>query len=491
MPTESNYSDLLQIIPSNENQSVSEASIPYHFLRERHIQAMWLEQKYFRQLTTSDGSPITVLSPGIWNGEAGPDFLKAHLRIGDREVRGDVELHLSEEDWYHHHHHQDEKYNNVILHVGFWKPRNQKTLLTSNGAIIPCTHLEHLLTIPESRILKLIDLDLYPYKHFVGSGICANALFRSMPEQKAIQFFRKAADWRLTQKRKFLKAKIDDIDLHFPGGIAMTLGYKQNAEAFLQLFLYLKKQQFSEENTILATAMGICGFFSEKYRLKWINSQQYQALAAIYEAMSEKDALPLITLSLDKIRPANHPIRRIAVLAKLLSDATLSTLLPKLYALWNKHWQQAAKDGWKPFQQNLLDMLPSYRDPYWERHYSFEDTPQPPTIILISNDLKKEILINVFLPILHQEIKERNNPHEIKMFQDFYSSLPASKTKKATYLVHRFFGDTQKGRLLRQADTQQGAYQLHRDFCIHYEASCLGCPFVERFHSAFACTNSL
>ena len=155
---------------------IAETQNAYHVFTERHLQAMWLEQKYFRSLATSQGIPIQVLSPGIWNSESGPDFLKAHLRIGSEEFRGDVELHLSDDSWYHHQHHLDKRYNQVILHVGFWKSGKGNPILTSEGKTVLCTHLKDLLTIPEARIVKLIDLDLYPYKHFVGSDIPVRSL---------------------------------------------------------------------------------------------------------------------------------------------------------------------------------------------------------------------------------------------------------------------------------------------------------------------------
>src|ERR1700761_5455772 len=79
-------------LPMFREEGIAENVVPYPFLRERHLQAMWLEQKYFKNLTTTEGEAIIVLSPGIWNSEGGPDFLKAHLKIGHREIRGDVEL---------------------------------------------------------------------------------------------------------------------------------------------------------------------------------------------------------------------------------------------------------------------------------------------------------------------------------------------------------------------------------------------------------------
>ena len=94
--------------------------------------------------------------------------------------------------------------------------------------------------------------------------------------------------------------------------------------------------------------------------------------------------------------------------------------------------------------------------------------------------LKREILVNTILPLLHEGVQERQDPEELSAFDRLYRSLPAAQTGKGRYLVHRFFGDTPKGAILKKAEMEQGAYQIHRDFCLHYEASCEGCPFVQR-----------
>ena len=84
------YTRLLTPFPG----SVAENEESYQFLTERHLQALWYDQKFFEFLKTDDNQPIQVLSPGIWNTEAGPDFLKAHLKIGGVELKGDIEIHL-------------------------------------------------------------------------------------------------------------------------------------------------------------------------------------------------------------------------------------------------------------------------------------------------------------------------------------------------------------------------------------------------------------
>lgn len=478
------YASLVSNIPN----AIAETSYQYQYLTERHIQAMWFEQKYFRSLVTSTGEPIHVISPGIWNGESGPDFLKAHLKIGSVEYRGDVEIHLMDEGWHQHHHDLDDRYNQVILHVSLWQPKQPKPIVTKTGHQIIQTHLEQFLTIPHTRILQLIDLDLYPYKKFIGSGRCARTLFRTLSEEKAVDLFKGAAELRLTKKRSYLQAHAETPALQHGAGMAMVLGYKNNAEAFRQLFLWLYGLNLAHEDEYLAIALRTCGFFTDVYQKKWRNSDHYNYLLELSNRLALSIPIFSIKLELNKIRPLNHPIRRFVVMAKLLTDPSFLTLHERLNQCWETEWEECrSKQDWKHLVDMLHNLLPRYEDMYWNRHFSFEAEGREDFLTLLGEDLKNEILVNTCLPLMHGPILDRGNFREIEAFGRLYAAIPASKTSKTRYLIHRFFGDTPKGSVLNKAQREQGAYQLHRDFCMHYEASCEGCPFVERYNASPLC----
>lgn len=461
---------------------VSESKQCYtSLMTERHVQVMWLEQKYFKDLKTCDGKSVEVISPGIWNVEAGPDFKKAHLAIDDKEYFGDIEIHLSDEGWVQHNHDQDRRYNNVILHLSFWKAKRHREVMTSEGTIIPRAYFEDFLTVSEKRIISLIDLDLYPYKKFCGAGKCANTLFRKLPTKEIEGIFRSAAEWRLKKKREHLQFRINDPRLHFEAGLAMALGYKQNSEAFLELFLLMSKHRSLDQNDLTSLALGYCGFFLEHYQKMWGESRFYQELSERYEALVNTDR-PKVKLVLSNIRPLNHPVRRIAYLVHMIKDRTLPQLYQRMEAHWEASWPlMKTKKDINMLYQELIAMLPSYEDAFWNYHYTFETTIQKKYFPLVGNSLKGEALTNTFFPFLHESISSRGIPQELDAFLKLFAVQKAQNTGKAKYLKHRFFGDTDKGKIITNADTLQGAYQLHHDFCIHYEASCEGCPFVERY----------
>ena len=85
---------------------------------ERHVQAIWYDGALRpASLHTTQGVPIEVLDPGEWNREAGPDFRHATIKVADRLMNGDVEIHLRPSDWRTHGHAQNPAYANVIAHV--------------------------------------------------------------------------------------------------------------------------------------------------------------------------------------------------------------------------------------------------------------------------------------------------------------------------------------------------------------------------------------
>lgn len=474
------YTRLLTPFPG----TVADPNRPYQCLTERHLQAAWYDQKYLKNLTTCDASPIEVLSPGIWNSEAGPDFLKAHLRISGVEVRGSVEIHLRDQGWEQHQHHLNPKFDDVILHVSLWKPKEQQALVTHGGKEIPRLYLEDHLTVPSANLPSLIDVDLYPYRVHSGSGKCGQKLFSRLDEEEIGHFLQSAADWRLYQKKRALSLRLDEPELLLPSGVAMALGYKRNSEAFLQLFLRLYKMRALPEDVLLSLALGACGFFDAKWQERWGASAKYSQLLQTFDA-HRAEVPGRYLLELGQVRPLNHPVRRLAYLIKWIRDPRLLQYHTICSQKWQELWKRAYTTGrWRVVEEALSAVIPAYDDPHWFSHYTFEEKQAKKLLPLIGASLRREIVINTLFPLLNQDINSGGNSAEMEAFTSFFKTMRAAPKGKTQYLIHRFFGFEGPAKLLSSAMHEQGAYQLHRDFCTHFEASCDGCPFVERYKDA-------
>lgn len=471
------------VLYSSRLPLLHEKAVIYQSLREKHIQILWLEQKYFAPLRTIEGLPIHILSPGIWNAEAGPDFLKAHLKIGEMELRGDIEIHVRDEQWEQHQHHRDPRYNQVILHISVWRGNLFKSLYTSAGRHMYQCYLEEFFTVPIAKIPQLIDIELYPYEQFVGSGRCAEHIFGKTPTEETQRFFKSAAHWRLKQKFNRLAEAVENPSQRFLAGMAETLGYKNNAGTFLKLFLHLYEYPHLSHEKLLALGLGLCGFFKSHFSTMWQESPYYQQLQSSFAEFALPDE-SAFKLQLNQIRPLNHPVRRLALLIFTLRHAAFHSLDFHLNSLWESHWAglRTRRDAHVLYQK-LLNAFPSVEEIYWNTHYTFEIKASPSSLTLLGLDLRGKILLNIFCPLLFNQVSQRNQPAEKKAFECFYEALPSFPSRKSKYLMQRLFGDSLKKNLLKKGEIEQGIFQLHHDFCTHYEASCHGCPFVEHYQN--------
>ena len=84
---------------------------------------------------------MRVVYPGRAGVTAGPDFRDALLEVeGVGLVRGDVELHLRQQDWDAHGYSGDPKYNGVVVH-GALEVHSKETRLQS-GTLAPVVYLQ-------------------------------------------------------------------------------------------------------------------------------------------------------------------------------------------------------------------------------------------------------------------------------------------------------------------------------------------------------------
>ncbi len=116
---------------------------------EKLLQKLWWRGDFDRAAaTTLDGQPVRIAHPGKWNLLGGPDFTSARLRFGGEgapDLVGDVELHLRSGDWDTHGHARDPAYDRVLLHVVLFPPEPGRVTRGAGGRVIPVLVLLPLL----------------------------------------------------------------------------------------------------------------------------------------------------------------------------------------------------------------------------------------------------------------------------------------------------------------------------------------------------------
>ena len=136
---------------------------PEQHFSERHLQCVWADDELRpRALRTAQGECVEVESPGVWNLEAGPDFLGAALRLGPerRRVTGDVEIHIHPADWQAHGHGADPRYERVRFHVTFFPGAPAGLVLPPGVVALP---LRDALAAQPRFAFESIDLATYPH----------------------------------------------------------------------------------------------------------------------------------------------------------------------------------------------------------------------------------------------------------------------------------------------------------------------------------------
>ena len=160
-PLAQKYASLKNPVPQCVRESTQQSK-PFSYT-ERHIQCVWTDSRFRpASIITSDGESISVINPGRWNLEAGPDFIDAVLLIGieKRRVQGDIELHIHPADWNSHGHNSDPRYNRIIAHVCYFPGRLDKNALPAGTVQIS---LRDLLLADRSFTFENIDVTAYPY----------------------------------------------------------------------------------------------------------------------------------------------------------------------------------------------------------------------------------------------------------------------------------------------------------------------------------------
>ncbi len=96
------------------------------------------------RLATVSGEAVSVFQTGEQNKADGPDFLNAHIQIGNLKWFGDVEIHWNTQDWIRHGHQTDPNYNRVVLHV-VWHHTPESRVLRQDNTLLPTLQLKNYL----------------------------------------------------------------------------------------------------------------------------------------------------------------------------------------------------------------------------------------------------------------------------------------------------------------------------------------------------------
>jgi len=406
-------------------------------------QARWFSGACGREFTATSGADVVITDFGQWNREAGPDFINVSARIGGSDHHGAIEVDLHASGWEQHGHATNPAYENVILHVVVRRAGRRHFSRTASHREVPQVCLsDHDSAEPE-------------WTGFAAArpGRCLAPL-KELPEDQLVEILAVAARRRFERKGAALRTMIDSrgTDAALYESVAVALGYKNNKLPFQLLAQRVPLKAVSSPNGE-ALLFGVAGFLdrqepppgaakSEVVRLwsEWWKQRSSHAQAI----------LPRSAWNLAGIRPANHPLRRIAALSAIARR-------------W-KHVRSALESG---SLSRLSDVLCSLEHPFWHFHTTWNSARRKAPQALIGPDRIREIHANIALPLA---LAHGNEPA--------WQEIPAGPTNTPLRVASaRLFGGPLPHHLPKRMFIHQGLLQIYADFCLRDHGQCANCRF--------------
>lgn len=406
---------------SEGGRTIGEDPVDFSAMPELEWQARWFAGEFGDSWSTVDGAHVTIEDFGRWNREPGPDFVDARIRIDGRPLRGAIELDRDVRDWERHGHAANPAFRDVVLHVFTDGPARRFYTRTTD-------HRE------------IAQLRLPPFREEIRAR---PTLVSSAFDASQTHILLAAARHRMDLKARALKrcAAVHGDDNAWFAALGTALGYRKNQAPFL---LLAQRVGLHAAGTAKGEALlfGTAGFLESPPQPDADRAVRHY-LRDLWEcwwterAGCERWILPRTAWSFAGIRPANHPHRRVAALARIAAGwASIRGALA--------HTRRDA----------LVGALESLAHPFWNTRYHLDCSRLPEPRSLIGTDRITDILVN----ILHPLAIARSD----RAWEDFLLEKGPSPAAVMRQSAARFFGSAKLP--LGSAALQQGLLQLERDF---------------------------
>jgi len=408
-------------------------------MNEKLLHFIWQYQIFNSiALTTTQFDRLTILNPGKWNHNQGPDFGMARILINGEQWIGNIELHVRSSDWHLHHHDQDPNYKNVILHV-VWQHD-----LDNN--FIPVLELE-------SRVPSLL-LSKYQTWSLQNSFISCSGSTGSLDMQIVYPFLKWLNAKRQTQRSKEVMILVEslsgDWEEAFWRQLARSFGHKVNADSFERMaenlpYKILLRHQHNLKQ-LEALIFGQAGLLHSGTGDVYADELYKEFIFLRRKYKLRRNVFPLYFL---RMRPINFPTIRLAQLASLIHHHP--DLLRTIKDLED--------------QQSIKKLLRISAGAYWNTHFRFgEETSFQLKNIGIG--LIEKIMINTIIPFVRAYQSKRGKQQQLQYLDEWTSEMKSEYNSIVT-------GFSNIGMAPRNMEDSQGLLELKKSYCD--QIKCLDC----------------
>jgi hypothetical protein len=289
-------------------------------MKEEFLHYLWKYNLYDQEkLFDRENNKITVLDPGEYNRDSGPDFFNARISVEGTIWVGNIEIHLKSSHFDNHGHQKDPAFDNVILHV---VAENDRRVFNTKGEEILTVELSYDSSYYEKYIFlvnnpyiiacqdDITKLDDILVRHWLNTLVIGRIQSKSEPVMKILS--ETENDWEETFYRL----------------LSRYFGFRVNTEPFEMLaaalpFRIIRKHT---DNTfqIEALLFGTAGLLDAGLFKKALKDEYYNNLLKEYTFLSAKYSLQPLhgwLWKFSRLRPSNFPTIRISQLAAMLSIA--------------------------------------------------------------------------------------------------------------------------------------------------------------------------
>lgn len=345
------------------------------------LQKIWLRKDFLHnQLFSYSKKKLKIIHPGRWNRLEGPDFKEAEIILDGQLLSGDIEIHFHANDWFNHGHTLNPNFSNVILHVTLFEPSPDHPQVFNSFGYCPETLvlLPYLRQSLEEYALEetLIDLENRHNTEFLQA-------FLDKPQEDLIQILLDKALLRWKQKYSFALSRLnkDRWENVCHQMFLETLGFRRNRAPMNALAL--------------------------QYPLHILINQP-PTLEELFDSQKSN-------WKLAKIRPANHPKKRLAQYFHLIQK--------------NPSWPSL----WKNFSAQLPTPACSFNTSFYRKYHQTAkiDAHIRDTLLTqsISGTRFHTIMIDTLLPLASAY-------HSIDLFSLWFHWYPGDLPSSISSFIH-------------------------------------------------------
>ncbi len=449
-------------------------------IAELMINQLW-EQNYFSTIPIKniDGQEVTIISTGVKNKDAGPDFKGITIKLNDQIFYGDLEIHRAPEDWYQHSHHADPAYNNVVMHLVIGPEKFRESAIRLDRHPVPAQVFVDISTDQYKRLANRYHL--YSLEQTADS-FC---LLREKNDDFKISIIDHFSRERLQAKadRFTEQRETSSWNQILYLGIMEALGYSKNQIPFRKLAQLIPVEALMRElhdvskseslHRPLGLLMGAAGLLpSQDKSFDWrkIKDQDTQVYVSQLEDVWAEYSTRLGLKSMQqeewqffRLRPPNFPTRRLAGACMILQRFSKSGILESILSMI-----QGLKDRPQQLIKELENLFTCQTSGYWATHYRAEEqVPEllnEKTATLIGKERSRDIVINIVLPVVLAYAAEvEDSLLKINILQLYQVYPRVSSNSIIKEMSQKLFDNASQS--ISSAARQQGLIHLYKLFC--------------------------